>query len=214
MTYKIKLEIFEGPLDLLYYLIKKEEIDIYDIPIAKITVQYLEYLEMMKLLDLDIAGEFILMAATLMQIKSKMLLPPEEVPEELMEEEDPRSELVRKLLEYKKFKEVADKLAEKENAQSKLYMRQSEEKILSDAGDSPFFEASIFDLLTTFSKVLKEVPKETFHRIIKDEFTVSKKIHDIFHMLVNEPKLYFSKLLKQAKNKLDIIVTFLAILER
>src|SRR3989339_1827125 len=112
MKYKVKLEVFEGPLDLLLYLIKKEEIDIYDIPIAKITDQYLEYMEMMKLLDLDIAGEFILMAATLMQIKSKMLLPPDETPQQDIEQEDPRSELVRRLLEYRKFKEAADKLAE------------------------------------------------------------------------------------------------------
>jgi len=213
MTYKVKLEIFEGPLDLLLYLIKKEELDIYDIPIAKITDQYLEYLEMMKLLDLDIAGEFILMAATLMQIKSKMLLPPEETPQEEMLEEDPRSELVKKLLEYKKFKEAADKLAEKEARTSNLYTRESDEKPVLETEDSPFFEASIFDLLTAFSKVLKEVPKETFHRIIKDKFTVGEKIHDIFHMLVNEPKIYFSKLFKQAKSKLEIIVIFLAVLE-
>ena len=213
MTYKVKLEIFEGPLDLLLYLIKKEELDIYDIPIAKITDQYLEYLEMMKLLDLDIAGEFIVMAATLMHIKSRMLLPPDEVPQEEMPEEDPREELVKKLIEYKKFKEVADKLAEKETATSRLYTRASDEKPILEIEDSPFFEASIFDLLTAFSKVLKEVPKETFHRIIKDKFTVGEKIHDIFHMLVNEPKIYFSKLFKQATGKLEIIVTFLAVLE-
>ena len=213
MTYKVKLEIFEGPLDLLLFLIKKEELDIYDIPIAKITNQYLEYLEMMKLLDLDIAGEFIVMAATLMQIKSKMLLPPEEVPQEEMPEEDPRSELVKKLLEYKKFKEVADKLSEKEAIQNQFYTRISEEKPIIETEDSPFFEAGIFTLLTAFSKILKEVPKETFYKVVKDEFTVGEKIHDVFHMLVNKPKIYFSKFFKQAKSKLEIIVTFLAILE-
>ena len=197
MSYKIKLEIFEGPLDLLLYLIKKEEVDIYDIPIAKITDQYLEYLEMMKLLDLDIAGEFIVMAATLMQIKSKMLLPPDETPQEELLEEDPRSELVKRLLEYKKFKEAADALAEKETLASRMYSRKSEEKEPVEVEDSPFFEASIFDLLTAFSKILKEVPKESFYKLVKDEFTVSEKIHDIFHMLVNEPKVYFSKLFSQ-----------------
>lgn len=213
MEYKIKLEIFEGPLDLMLYLIKKEEIDIYDIPIAKITDQYLEYLEMMKLLDLDIAGEFIVMAATLMQIKSKMLLPPDETPQEDMEQEDPRAELVKKLLEYKKFKEAADGLAAREAAASQLYSRKTEEKELLETEDSPFFETSIFDLLTAFSKILKEIPKETFYRVVKDEFTVGEKIHDIFHMLVNQPRIYFSRLFKEAKSKLEIIATFLAILE-
>lgn len=213
MTYKIKLEIFEGPFDLLLYLIKKEELDIYDIPIAKITDQYLEYLEMMKLLDLDIAGEFIVMAATLMQIKSKMLLPPDEVTQEEIQEEDPRAELVQRLLEYKKFKEAADELAAKEAMSGRLYTRKSEEKIFLETEDSPFFEASIFDLLTAFSKILKEVPKETFYKLVKDEFTIGEKIHDIFHILVNEPKIYFSKLFIKAKSKLEIIVMFLAVLE-
>src|SRR3989338_5700275 len=104
MTYKVKLDVFEGPLDLLLYLIKKEELDIYDIPIAKITDQYLEYLEFMKLLDLNIAGEFLVMAATLMHIKSRMLLPPDQMEAE-EEEKDPRAELVKRLLEYRKFKE-------------------------------------------------------------------------------------------------------------
>jgi segregation and condensation protein A len=214
MTYKVKLEIFEGPLDLLLYLITKEEIDIYDIPIAKITDQYLEYLEMMKLLDLDIAGEFIVMAATLMHIKSKMLLPPDEVlQEEIEEAEDPRAELVKRLLEYKKFKEAADELAKKETMSSQLYTRKSEERIIPESEDSPFFEASIFDLLTAFSKILKDIPKETFYRLVKDKFTVGEKIHDIFHMLVNEPRIFFSKLFEEAKSKLEIIVTFLAVLE-
>jgi len=213
MTYKVRLEIFEGPLDLLLYLIKKEELDIYDIPIAKITDQYLEYLEIMKMLDLDIAGEFIVMAATLMQIKSKMLLPPEEVTQQETEEEDPRAELVQKLLEYKKFKEVADKLAEKEADANRFYSRQSSEKPVFETEDSPFFEASIFDLLTAFSKILKEIPKETFHRIVKDQFTVGEKIHDIFHLLIKEPKIYFSRLFKEARSKIEIIVTFLALLE-
>ena len=120
---------------------------------------------------------------------------------------------MKKLLEYKKFKEVADKLSEKETVQSQFYTRTNEEKPIIETEDSPFFETSIFDLLTTFSKILKEVPKETFHKIVKDEFTVGEKIHDIFHMLVDKPKIYFSKFFKQAKSKLEIIVTFLAILE-
>lgn len=212
MQYKVKLEIFEGPLDLLLYLIKKEELDIYDIPIAKITDQYLSYLEMMKLLDLEIAGEFIVMAATLMHIKSLMLLPPENKPPEEMEG-DPRAELVQQLLEYRRFKEIADRLAEKEEARSKLFTRNDTERPLVETEDSPFFEASIFDLLTALSTVLKEIPREIFHEVIKDEFTVAEKIHDIFHILVKEKKAYFTQLLKSAKSKLEIIVTFLAVLE-
>ena len=115
MTYKVKLDTFEGPLDLLLYLIQKEEVDIYDIPIAKITDQYLEYLELLKLLDLSIAGEFLVMAATLMHIKSKMLLPPEPIEGAELPEEDPRAELVRRLLEYKKFKEAASELSQMES---------------------------------------------------------------------------------------------------
>ena len=123
MSYKIKLEVFEGPLDLLLYLIKKNEIDIYDIPIATITEQYLEYLELMRMLDLNIAGEFLVIAATLIHIKSKMLLPPDE--KELLpeEEEDPREELVRRLVEYKKFKEVAGILQDLESQRKKMFTR-------------------------------------------------------------------------------------------
>ena len=120
MTYKVKLEVFEGPLDLLLYLIKKEELNIYDIPISRVTDQYLEYLELMQLMDLDIAGEFLVMAATLMHIKSRMLLPPDQL-EQDEAEEDPRAELVRRLLEYKKFKEAASQLASMESQQKHLF---------------------------------------------------------------------------------------------
>ena len=123
MTYKVKLDVFEGPLDLLLYLIKKEEADIFDIPIAKITEQYLQYIEYMKLLDLNIAGEFIVMAATLMHIKSRLLLPPDEQPPLEEEEEDPRTELVRRLIEYKKFKEAAGELSELERRRSLVFPR-------------------------------------------------------------------------------------------
>lgn len=212
MNYKVKLEIFEGPLDLLLYLIKKSEIDIANIPISEITQQYLEYLELMRLLDLNIAGEFIVMAATLMHIKSRMLLPPEELtPEE--EEEDPRAELIQRLLEYRKFKEAARQLAQLESEQKDVFKRTSSEINTLGSSDGPYFEASLFDLITAFTKVLKEIPKETFYEVIKDEFTVEQKMHDIFHQLVNEPVIYFTKLFDKAKNKLEIIAIFLAVLE-
>ncbi|MFA6078689.1 MAG: segregation/condensation protein A [Candidatus Omnitrophota bacterium] len=213
MTYKVKLDVFEGPLDLLLYLIKKEEVDIYDIPISKITDQYLEYLELMQLLDLNIAGEFLVMAATLMHIKSRMLLPPDQVELE-QDEEDPRAELVARLLEYKKFKEAATELSQMEATQKHFFARVglSKEEESKFKGDE-FFEASLFDLITAFTKVLKEIPRDIFHEVIKDEFTVSEKIHDILHMLVEKPTLFFLDLFKAAKHKIEIITIFLALLE-
>jgi len=208
--YKIKLQVFEGPLDLLLYLIKKNELNIYDIPIFEITKQYLEYLEIMELLDLNIAGEFIVMAATLMHIKSKMLLPPDENQEE-EEQQDPRAELVRRLLEYKKYKEVAESLHEMEIKQKDVFAS----KLKPDMEESKevYFEASVFDLITAFSKVLKQVPRDKFYEILKDEFTVEEKMHEIFHALKNTPQIYLTALFSKSKNKLEAITIFLAILE-
>lgn len=213
MSYKVKLDVFEGPLDLLLYLIQKEEVDIYDIPIAKVTDQYLEYLELMQLLDLNIAGEFLVMAATLMHIKSKMLLPPDQT-EEAKEEEDPRTELVRRLLEYKKFKEAASELSHMESHQKHFFARVGSGIKPEEVEPKPeFFEASLFDLITAFTKVLKDIPKETFYQVIKDEFTVSDKIHDVLHMLVDKKTLFFTDLFSNAKNKFEIVTIFLALLE-
>ncbi|NQT95752.1 MAG: segregation/condensation protein A [Candidatus Omnitrophica bacterium] len=216
MSYKVKLEIFEGPLDLLLYLIKKSELNIEEIPISTITDQYLQYLELMKMLDLEIAGEFLVMAATLMHIKSKMLLPPEESEGEEEEEQDPRDELVKKLLEYKKFKEAAERLKEKEAHRKEVFARPAAKEDIDTSEfseDELYFEANIFDLLSAFSKVLKEVPRNAFYEVVKDESTVSEKIHEIFHLLVKRPTVYFLELFKRAKSKMEIIATFLALLE-
>ncbi|MBI3252983.1 MAG: segregation/condensation protein A [Candidatus Omnitrophica bacterium] len=215
MTYKVKLEVFEGPLDLLLYLIKEEELDIYDIPITRITGQYLEYLNLMELLDLDIAGEFLVMAATLTEIKSRMLLPPDPEAAEA-EEADPRAELVRRLLEYKAFKEAASSLRGFEAGRADLFTRpgvETGQDLPSGRRDSPFCEASLFDLLTAFSRVLGRLPKDSFHSIEKDEFTVAEKVHELFHRLAKEPVVYFSALFRSAKNKFEVITTFLALLE-
>jgi segregation and condensation protein A len=213
MSYKVKLEIFEGPFDLLLYLIKKNEINIYDIPIANILDQYLQYLELMRLLDLNVAGDFIVVAATLMQIKSKTLLPQEptlldEIPDD---ELDPRAELVRRLLEYRQFKEAAEQLRLKERARQDIFTRPA---VLTDeaTGDS-YFEASLFDLINAFSKALKDVPQELFYEVIKDEFTVEGKVHELLHLFIDTPKIRLSDLFVRAKNKLEMIVTFLAVLE-
>ena len=199
----------------MLFLIKRDKIDISDIPIANITRQYLEYLELMKLLDLDIAGEFLVMAATLMHIKSKMLLPPDETEAEEQEEADPREELVRRLLEYKKFKDAAERLQEMREDQKDVFLRRgtgAKGKMIAEDG-TEYFEASLFDLITSFRKVLKEVPKETFHKVIRNEFTVSDKIHDIYHMLAKSPRIYFSALFREARSKEEVITIFLAILE-
>ena len=212
MDYKVRLDIFEGPLDLLLYLIKKNELDIHDIPINTITEQYLEYLNLMQLLDLDIAGEFLVMAATLMHIKSRMLLPPEALPALEEEEMDPRAELVQRLVEYKRFKDAASNLQRMEGERSLSFTRYPA-PVEIDGGDSPFLEASLFDLISAFSKVLKNMPKDVFHRVIKDEFTVAEKVHQIFHLLVESETLLFSSLFGKSRNRLEAITIFLAVLE-
>lgn len=212
MNYKVKLEIFEGPLDLLLYLIKKNEVDIYNIPIAEITDQYLEYLKFLKLMDLDTVGDFLVMASTLMHIKSKMLLPQQEREEDIQEEEeDLREELVSKLLEYRKFKQAANRLRQMEKTRLKTFTRKasSDKKV-----DIPMhFEADLFELIDVFKKVLEDIPKQVFQKVVKDEVTVEEKTHELLHLLAKKPKLYFKKLLKNAKSKLEIIATFLSILE-
>ena len=213
MTYKVQLPVFEGPLDLLLYLIKRDEINIYDIPIAKITDQYVDHLEVMQLLDLEIAGEFILMAATLMHIKSKMLLPAEDKEEEAPEEADPREELVRRLLEYKTFKDAAGGLKDMRARQRDSFTRLPGAEVVSPEEGESGFEASLFDLITAFGKVLKEIPKDRFHEVIKDEFTVSDKIHDILHILVEKTTIFFRDLFKNTRSKDEIVAIFLALLE-
>lgn len=215
MSYKLKLEVFEGPLDLLLYLIKKDEINIYDIPIAEVTEQYLQYIEMLKLLDLEIIGDFLVMAATLMQIKSRMLLPLDSTPVE-EEQPDPREELVQRLLEYKKFKEIALDLQQRETKRQDLFARtmdQEKTQELREEAKEIYFEVSLFDLITAFTKVLKSVPKEIFYEVIKDEHTIDQKIHDILHLLLERPRIQLMELFSEAKSKLEIIVTFMAILE-
>lgn len=213
MSYRIKLELFEGPLDLLLYLVKRDHLNIYDIPISTITEQYLTYLELMKGLDLNIAGEFLVMAATLMQIKSKMLLPPDETQQEEEDQDDPRQELVKQLLEYERFKEIAQELRKRENDQREIYRRpQLDEKELPEAPPA-YFEASIFDLITAFSKALEETPKELFYNVIKEEFTIEDKVHQILHRLLIDSSIKLSELFSESKNKLEIIVTFLSVLE-
>lgn len=211
MSYKIKLEVFEGPLDLLLYLIKKDELDIYNIPITRITEQYLEYIGMLEMLDLDFAGEFLVMAATLMHIKSKMLLPPD--PEAATEEElDPRAELVRRLIEYKAYKEAAERLKGCEEKRGDFFVRGGVQPPQTDGADE-FREVTLFDLLTALGKILKSLPKEAAHEVVRDEYTVQDKIEELTRILVNKPVVRFSAFFKAARNKYEVITTFLAVLE-
>ena len=215
MSYKLKLDMFEGPLDLLLYLIKKNQIDIYDIPISEITEQYMEYIEMMKMLNLDIVGDFLVMAATLMHIKSKMLLPPD--PSEVQpEEEDPRDELVRRLLEYKRFKEIAEELKGKEAQRQDLFTRVIDPdklKEIKEDAKEVYFEASLFDLITAFTKALRKVSEKTVYSVSKEEYTVEQKIHTILHLLLDHSTILLTDLFGQCKSKMEIVVTFMAILE-
>jgi len=215
MSYKIKLEMFEGPLDLLLYLVKKDHLNIYDIPIAQVTEQYMQYLNLMQLLDLNIAGEFLVMAATLVQIKSRMLLPAEESETAQEEEEDPRAELVKRLLEYEKFKQIAQTLREKEADQQEVFKRPKalKEEAGPEGDGEVYFEASLFDLITAFSQALEDIPKELFYEVVKDEFTIEEKTHSILHLMLVRDSVRVSELFAQAKNKVEIIVTFLALLE-
>lgn len=211
MNYRIRLDMFEGPLDLLLYLIKEEELNIFDIPIIRITEQYLEYLSLMEMLDLEVAGDFLVMAATLIQIKSRMLLPVN--PDGIAEDEpDPRAELVRRLLEYKAFKEAAERLRGFESKQSGIFPRFGIQPEFQNESDL-FQNVSLFDLLAAFNKVLKSLEPHAAHEIVKDEYTVAEKIHEIIHRLVQTPLIRFSKLFKTARNKIEAITIFLAILE-
>jgi segregation and condensation protein A len=212
--YKVQLEIFEGPLDLLLYLIKKNEIDIYNIPIETITTQYMQYLDVMRMLDLNIAGEFIVMAATLMMIKSRMLLPRDERPEMEEEEEDPRWELVRQLVEYKQFKDAATRLQERELHQEDIFDLGSESVILEPDDPGMVMEdISLFDLITAFSDVLKRAGPERFGEIHGERFTVADKIDAILLLVAGKQSITFGDLFEAEAPRHEIICTFLALLE-
>jgi segregation and condensation protein A len=214
--YRVKLDVFEGPLDLLLYLIKKEEVDIYDIPIERITNQYMEYLTLMQMLNLEVAGEFLVMAATLMYIKSRMLLPADQqvTDTEADEGEDPRWELIRQLVEYKKFKDAALQLGQREEEQSNIFARRGDVGIEVDAGKAPLAEVSIFDLINAFNDVLKKATaRDDFHEIVEERFTVSDKIEEILYTLRNRAEMLFSELFAQAMSRTEVVVTFLALLE-
>lgn len=211
--YKVKLEIFEGPLDLLLYLIKKEEVDIHEVSMEKITKQYLTYINTFKLLNIDIAAEFVLMAANLMYIKSRTLLPKsEQLPEEDADEDDPRWDLIRQLIEYKKFKDAASFLIKREVEMDGAFAYQAE--VLKDETPPALAEVSIFDLIRSFQNVLKRFEEaHDFGAIVDDRFTVADKIELLMDRLLPGETMRFEALFDQATTKAEVIVTFLALLE-
>lgn len=214
MPYKVKLDAFEGPLDLLLFLIKKSEVDIYDIPVADITRQYLEYIEIIKLLDIEAASDFILMAATLMRIKVQMLLPKPEV-DEVEDVEDPRQELVYRLLEYKRFKDIALGLADREHEARQSFPR-GHFKFEHTNIDAPVLDTSdvtLFDLVAAFKKVVETRPKETIHRVEEIDVSLEEQIKFVYETVEKKGEIEFSQLFDKKRDKVVLIVTFIAILE-
>jgi segregation and condensation protein A len=207
-----KLPAFEGPLDLLLHLIKNDEVDIYDIPIVQITHQYMEYLEIMKELNLEIAGEFLVMAATLIHIKSRTLLPPD-IKETEEPAEDPRAELVERLLEYKRFKDASVHLRKREEIWKKIFFRNITAAEDLDLEPEPvFIEASVFDLISVFKSLLQKAPEQAIE-ISRETLTVSDRINFIMEHLEKEDGIRFLDLFEENYTKVSIIVTFLALLE-
>ena len=213
--YKVKLEIFEGPLDLLLYLIKQDELDIYEISLERITRQYLEYLQAFKELNIDVAGEFVVMAANLIYLKSRSLLPADQQPpEEDAEEDDPRWGLIRQLIEYKKFKEAAAQLQVRQHEQERIFVRLPGDFDPIPAAPLRLGEVGIFQLINAFQAVIKRVAaREDLREIFGEHYTVSDKIDWILKRISDGVPLRFSELFASLASRVEIVVTFLALLE-
>ncbi len=211
-AYRVELSAFQGPLDLLLYLIQKDEIDVYDIPIAQITDQYLRYLAVIQALDLDTAGDFLVMAATLMRIKARLLLPVQ--PEETLEEEDPRAELVRRLLEYKRFKEAAEHLRRCEEERSRYHVRQARWPFLDEAElPPPQLRFNLYELLTALADVFDKIGAQPVHTVQREPFTVDEKMERIRARLAAAANVRFDELFADDAIKMEVVVTFIALLE-
>ena len=218
VDYKVKLEVFEGPLDLLLYLIKRDEVDIYDISIERIAKQYLEYMEAFHVLNIGIAGEFIVMAANLLYIKSRTLLPKDQqMAEEDADEDDPRWELIRQLIEYKKFKEAASHLRTREAMQEQLFPRFPAMPEVAPFGNLLIEEVGIFDLINAFQRILKRLESSKHHEdlreIFEENFTVSDKIDFLLRVINEGVPVRFEECFADAAGRAEIVVTFLAMLE-
>ena len=211
-TVTIKLARFEGPLDLLLHLIKRDEIDIYDIPIAHITQQYLGYLELMRILDLEVAGDFLVMAATLMRIKVKMLLPLPGVGGEDEDEGDPREELVQRLIEYRQFKEAAGTLKERE-AERRLLHERGMVPGDDEMGPLPLAAASLFDLIDALNRVMSRLPEPAVYEVQGEVYDVEDKMQWIASLAAEQGTMTFESLLAGCRVRIEMIVIFIALLE-
>jgi segregation and condensation protein A len=212
--YKVRLNQFEGPLDLLLFFIKRDELNIYDIPISRLTKEFLDYVNLIKILDLEVAGDFILMASTLMHIKVRMLLPREV--DEKGEEIDPRADLVRALLEYKRYKEMSEELSYFETNQRKRKYRGNFSEDIKEAPneyDILLKNVSIYDLAKAFKFAVEQIKNEPVHQIRKLNVSIEEQINFIENKLKEFPELHFLKLIETITEKIRIIVTFIALLE-
>jgi segregation and condensation protein A len=209
--YQVQLEeIFEGPMDLLIHLIRKNDLDIYDIPIALITDQYLQYLELMQAMNIDYAGDFLLMASTLTQIKSRMLLPTHDGEEE---DEDPLQEITRPLLEYLRMKSAADQLIERNLLGENTFVRNPNRDEFLTSPDDEFIKIGLFELIDAFQKILERIPDGHRVELTADEISVKDKISQIVEILEAKASITFLELFSDNPDKHEVIITFLAILE-
>jgi segregation and condensation protein A len=215
--YRVQLNNFEGPLDLLLFFIKRDELDIYDIPISYITDQFLGFIKLMEELDLDVASEFVLMASMLMSIKAKMMLPREEQDEDLnLDESDPRYELIQRLLEYKRYKEMAVKMSDIDEETRKKYTRGyfEEDQVDKKATGEALKDVTVFDLIAAFRKVLSDVERKNIvHKVEKVETTIEKQSEFVLLTLQARGKQSFYELCHDLTSKVVVVVTFLAVLE-
>ncbi len=207
----IKIPVFEGPFDLLLHLIRENKLDIYDIPISVITSQYLEYIEIMKELNLEIAGDFLVMAATLIQIKSRMLLPPDEEAA-AEEQEDPRLDLVQRLLDYQRYKEAASDLRTKEEEWMRVFHKQPLAEEGEEEGELYLFDLSLFDLLDAFKKLLDKAPPDIVS-ITRETLTVKDKMSMVMEILEGKEAVRFEDLFRAGISRVQLIITFVSLLE-
>ncbi len=209
MSYAVRIEAFEGPLDLLLYLIRKAEMDIYDIPIAQVTQQFLDYIDVMQRLDLEVAGDFLVMAATLMQIKARMLLPSPAV-----EEDDPRLELVRQLEEYQLFRQAASDLAEREEEYTQYYLRESGPGPVDlPESDELVIDVSLFDLLSAFHQAIERVKEEGRYSVSGPEVKLADQVEYLREVLSTQERVSLLETLSRLDTRLAMVVTIVAVLE-
>lgn len=214
MSYQVRLDVFDGPLDLLLFFIKRDEIDIYDIPISRITKSYLSYLDLMRQLNIGVAGEYVRMAATLMRIKARMLLP-QPAAEDDEKYEDPRSELVQMLLEYKQFKEASEHLQVME-AEQRLHFPRKTDRSYIDTDIHPeevLSDVTLYDIMQTFRRLLAEMPEPVTHNVRRINTNIRKQSDYLMQRLQHSGRLLFSEVMKDLKEKIPIIVTFIALLD-